>query len=199
MLGIFLDIEANGLNFFYNRSVEVALRIIDLTDGRELDSYDQIVSQPRDVWEKSDLSSLKVNGFTWELVSSGKPEKEVADEILTLFHKHKIRRKQAIFICQNPSFDRAFFSQIIDPDKQEMLKWPYHWLDLASMYYAFTMEKAINEKEPLPWEVGLSKDNMAGVLELPVEESPHRAINGVDHLILLYSHVVGFPLQVTAN
>jgi DNA polymerase-3 subunit epsilon/oligoribonuclease len=40
---------------------------------------------------------------------------------------------------------------------------------------------------------GFSKDQIAKSLNLPPEEKPHKAINGVNHLILCYKHLVGFP------
>jgi DNA polymerase-3 subunit epsilon/oligoribonuclease len=109
------------------------------------------------------------------------------------FMRNKVKRGDAVFICQNPSFDRAFFAQLVDPDTQEKSLWPYHWLDLASMFWA----KAIHCKQQSdgmwPWETGLSKDKIATAFFLPSEERPHRAMNGVDHLILCYKAVVGFP------
>ena len=86
-----------------------------------------------------------------------------------------------------------FFSQIVDPDTQETLSWPYHWLDLASMYWAITMQKAIQHQGPLPWETGYSKDLIAKQYQQPPEASPHRAMNGVTHLLVCYKAVVGFP------
>ncbi len=193
MLGIFLDIETNGLNFFKHRSLEIAFKIVNLYDGIVLDHLNEVILQPLEIWEKSDLKSLKVNGFTWEMVLKGKPEKEVADQILISFQKHSIKRFDAVFICQNPSFDRIFFAQMIDPDQQEMLKWPYHWLDLASMYWGSIMENAMKQNLSFPWEKGLSKDSIAHDLKISEEKKPHRAINGVDHLILCYKNVIGFP------
>lgn len=193
MLGIFLDTETNGLDAYKNRILEIAFKIVDLETGEVKEEYHTIVAQPIDVWEASDLESLKVNGFTWERVSQGKREKTVSDEIVAIFNKNEIRRAQAVFICQNPSFDRAFFAQLVDTDLQEALKWPYHWLDLASMYWAICMDKSKKQKTPFPWETGYSKDTIAACYELPQEEKPHRAINGVNHLILCYKAVVGFP------
>ena len=40
---------------------------------------------------------------------------------------------------------------------------------------------------------GLSKDKIAGAFALASEEKPHRARNGVNHLLLCYEAVVGFP------
>lgn len=193
MLGVFLDTEANGLNAKVHRILEIALKIADLNSGRTLGEYQSLVSQPIEAWEKSDQESLRINGFQWDDVSKGKTPRLVSQEIIDLFSSHGIRRKKAVFICQNPSFDRAFFSQLIDSDTQELLSWPYHWLDLASMYWALTLHRSKTHKSPLPWETGLSKDTIAAQYQLPGEAKPHRAMNGVAHLILCYEAVVGFP------
>lgn len=194
MLGIFLDIEANGLNSKIHRILELALRIVDLQNGRFLGEYQSLLSLPIEAWEKSDQESLRVNGFKWDDIIHGKTPRLVAQEIIDLFAALGIRRKKAVFICQNPSFDRAFFSQLIDPDTQELLSWPYHWLDLASMYWALSLKHPL-ENRPLPWETGLSKDTIAAQYQLPGEAKPHRAMNGVSHLILCYEAVVGYPFK----
>ncbi|MFA6118699.1 MAG: 3'-5' exonuclease [Parachlamydiales bacterium] len=193
MLGIFLDTETNGLNSKHNRIIEIAYKIIDLLSGDELDSYSTIVAQPESVWEMSNLKSLEVNGFTYEEVKRGKEEKVVAAEIIHSYKKNNIQKDNSVFICQNPSFDRCFFSQLIDSDMQDLLNWPYHWLDFSSMYWALSLKKAANNHEFFPWETGFSKDKIALTQNLPKEASPHRAMNGVKHLILCYKSVVGFP------
>lgn len=193
MLGVFLDTETNGLNFQTHRILELALKIIDLSNGDIKAEYQTIVAQPAQAWEKSDPESLRVNGFTWDEVCQGKTPRIVSQQIIDLFHQWHIRRKKAVFICQNPSFDRVFFSQLIDSNTQEMMSWPYHWLDLASMYWALTLAKAKDHPHHLPWETGFSKDLIAQQYNLPQESKPHRAMNGVNHLVLCYQAVVGFP------
>ncbi len=195
MLGIFLDTETNGLDAYKHRVLEIALKIVDLATEEIKGEYHSIIAQPENIWGISDLESLKINGFTWEKILQGKTEKQVADEILALFYRIKISRNGAVFICQNPSFDKAFFSQLIPIYTQETLNWPYHWLDLASMYWAVSMDKAKTEKKAFPWETGFSKDIIASCYELPKESKPHKAMNGVDHLILCYKAVIGFPFQ----
>ncbi len=190
MLGIFLDTETNGLNPFKHSLLEIAYKIIDVGTGALIAEFETVVHQSDEVWNKSDPESLKVNGFTHEKLQTGRPAHEVAREIIEAFTLLGVKRHQAIFICQNPSFDRAFFSQLIDPDLQEALNWPYHWLDLASMYWA----ESIRQKTRYPWETGVSKDRIAATYRLPSEARPHRAINGVNHLLLCYEAVVGFPL-----
>ncbi len=199
MLGIFLDTETNGLNSQIHRILEIAYKIVNLTDGTLLDQYQTIVSIPIELWEKSDQESLRINGFDWNEVSQGRTPRNVSQQIIDAFTRHGIRRKQAVFICQNPSFDRVFFSQLIDPDTQELLSWPYHWLDLASMYWALSMQQAKASKGPLPWETGFSKDLIATQYKLPRESKPHRAMNGVEHLLLCYEAVVGFPLSTSSK
>lgn len=194
MIGIFLDTETNGLNSQVHKIVELAYKIVDLANGETKEEYQTMIAQPIEAWEKSDQESLRVNGFTWEEVEKGRTPRHVSQHIIDSFSRWGIRRKKAVFICQNPSFDRVFFSQLIDSDTQELLSWPYHWLDLASMYWALSMEKAKKQEGPLPWETGFSKDLIASQYKLPVETKPHRAMNGVSHLLLCYQAVVGFPL-----
>lgn len=195
MLGIFLDTETNGLNPKKHRLLEIAFRIIDLYSGKVVDSYEALVFQPKEIWSLSDLNSLKINGFTWDMVEKGRQEKNIADEVISIMIKHSIGRKNSVFICQNPSFDRIFFSQLIDTDIQESYLWPYHWLDLASMFWSKSMQKANKSKKDFPWELGFSKDLIAFHFDLPKEKTPHRAMNGVDHLITCYGAVVGFPMK----
>lgn len=193
MLGIFLDTETNGLNAQKHKVIEVAFEIIDVLTGEKKASFESIVSLSKEDWAMSDSMSLKVNGFTWEELEKGKSSKRVAEEISQLFKELSIKRGGAVFICQNPSFDRAFFAQLIDPETQEKRSWPYHWLDLASMHWGKAIQEGASGKGNFPWETGYSKDKIATYYSLPKEISPHRAMNGVKHLILCYQAVVGFP------
>ncbi len=192
MLGIFLDQETTGLDSYRHKLLEIALKVVDLSTGLEKASYQSIISQPEAVFKASDRGALQVNGFTWDEVQAGKSEKEVGVEVTALFKKIGIARGRAVYVCQNPSFDRAFFSHLVDTYSQEKMLWPYHWLDLASMYFALEVQKTKAYEMRLPEEISLSKDSIAQSLQLPKEEKPHRAMHGVDHLLLCYRHVVGF-------
>ncbi|MBS0620158.1 MAG: 3'-5' exonuclease [Verrucomicrobia bacterium] len=193
MIGIFLDTETNGLSSRRHRVLEIAFRMLDILTGEEKDSYQAVLSLSEEEWQKSDPESLKINGFSWEEIQRGIPSAQVAEEIKLHFMRQGIRRGEAVFICQNPSFDRAFFSQLVEPELQESLLWPYHWLDLASMYWAIAMRKGAQGTGNYPWETGVSKDKIATTYQLPKESPPHRAMRGVDHLILCYRAVIGFP------
>ncbi|MEK7339553.1 MAG: 3'-5' exonuclease [Candidatus Rhabdochlamydia sp.] len=193
MLGIFLDTETNGLNSQKHKIIEIAFQIIDLTTGTCKDSFESVLSISPQDWQKSDPKSLEVNGFNWQMVCQGLPSLLVAQQIQDCFAKNQIARGKAVFICQNPSFDRAFFSYLIDPELQESLLFPYHWLDLASMYWAEAIRKAKVGLGPFPWETGCSKDAIAKAYSLGGEQQPHRAMNGVLHLLLCYKAIVGFP------
>lgn len=193
MLGIFLDSETNGLNPQKHRIIEIAFQIIDVLTGELKDTFQSIISVSEEEWKKSDSESLQVNGFKWEELMNGASPAAAADKIRHLFLKNEIKRGEAVFICQNPSFDRVFFSQLINADEQEKLLWPYHWLDLASMYWAEAIKKGASSTGNYPWETGYSKDKIATTYQLPKEAQPHRAMNGVNHLLLCYRSVVGFP------
>lgn len=194
MYGIFLDLETTGLDSTKHRVLELAFKVIDLATGKEVLSFDSFVHQPADVWEQSDPESLAVNGMSSDQTSEGKTEAFLADTIVEKMQALGISRKNAVFICQNPSFDRAFFSQIIPTYRQEKLLWPYHWLDLASMYWANYIRDlpAQPDKSALE-DIRLSKNIIARAHGLPEEATPHRAMNGVEHLIACYEKVVGWP------
>lgn len=192
MLGIFLDTETNGLNPFVHRVLEIAFKIVDLSSGKIIDLYDATVRPSSEEWQKSDPQSLKVNGFTLERVEQGISPSEAALDITNILQRNKVHRATAVFICQNPSFDRVFFSQLISPDIQENFKWPYYWLDFASMYWAEAIREGRKGNAKYPWNTGFSKDKIASVYNLPPEANPHRAMNGVDHLLLCYEKVIGF-------
>lgn len=188
MLGVFLDTETNGLNPFKHKILEIAFKIIDVDNGSLKASFESLISVSQSEWQNSDPESLKVNGFSWNDAKKGRSMGIVAEEIQELFSKHNIVRGKAVFICQNPSFDRAFFSQVFTTEEQEMQVLPYHWLDLASMFWAISITQGKQ-----PWATGYSKDKIAAVYRLPPEAQPHRAMNGVNHLLQCYEAVVGFP------
>ena len=185
MIGIFLDTEANGLDFSINRCIEIALKLVNLDSKELIASYESIIYQDANIWAKSDPASLKVNGFSYDIVEKGKKESDVSKDIIELFLKHQIHRTNAIYICQNPSFDRAFFAQIVSSKVQEENLWPYHWLDLASMFWALSLNGKFKDVKN-PFDVGLSKNKIAKYLKLDEEKMPHKAMRGVDHLMECY-------------
>lgn len=188
MLGIFLDTETNGLDPFVHHIIEIAFSIIDLSCGKNLFTYDTIVHISKEEWLQSNKESLKVTGFTFEMVQKGKSAALVQKELQKIFQKFNIIRKKSVFICQNPSFDRIFFTKIFPISLQEKLHIPYHWLDFASMYFALHIKNKKNVHIK-----NFSKNAIAKELFLKEEGKPHRAINGVNHLILCYKTLIGYP------
>ena len=165
-----------------------------MESGHVYTSYEAVIQQSYEDWQNSDPESLAIHGFDFEEVSYGKSLKSVAEEIQFCFTQEHIHRTNAVFICQNPSFDRAFFAQIISPELQEKKEWPYHWLDFASMFWSLALERKKKDFAlSYPWEQGLSKNKIAKSLHLFEEERPHRAMNGARHLLLCYEALLGFP------
>jgi oligoribonuclease len=192
MQAIFLDTETTGLDPYSHRLLQIAFKIVDVGSGQEKMTYQTVVKQPLSVWEARDRTSVEINGFTWEEVLTGKEETTIREEIIQIFNRFEICRKKAIYICQNPAFDRNFFAQLIDIYTQEKFNWPYHWLDLASMYWALQTKEFQEKKIPFPKEINVSKNSIAEHFQLPIEAVPHTALNGVDHLLLCYRKLVGF-------
>ncbi len=192
MYGIFLDTETTGLDPRKHAVLEIAFKVVDLSTNELVASYSSIIKLPKTAWKQRDLHSTEVNGFTWEELEMGQPATNVGRDIIDILCRLNVKRENAVFICQNPSFDRSFFSQLIDVYTQEELHWPYHWLDLASMFWAITVDKALKNGERPPEVLSFSKNNIAKTYSLPPEKDPHKAMNGVDHLILCYQKVLGF-------
>lgn len=192
MISIFLDIETSGLDPYKHRVLEIAFKIVNAFTGEVMSSYQSIVNHPRNIWDDRDLMSIEINGFTRQKMETGRTENEVRDDIINIFSAAGIQRGNAVFICQNPAFDRGFFSQIVDVYTQESCNWPYHWLDLASMHWALTIKNNPQSLETNLTEFHLSKNAIAKYFHLSEETVPHSAINGVNHLIDCYEKVVGF-------
>lgn len=199
MLGVFLDIETNGLDPWKHKAIDLAFKIIDLTKDRVVASYQSIVKIAPEDWAKRDPQSVEINGFTWDQICTGKSPQEIGEEIKKIFDEFDIHRGKAFFVCQNPSFDRAFFSQFIDVYTQEKLYWPYHWLDLASMFWTRFAIKTKEDGKKIPREMTLSKNAISEIYQIPPETRPHRAMKGADHLIECYQAVLGVKFQGVAN
>lgn len=190
MLGIFLDLETTGLDSTIHRSIDLAFKVLNLETGEIKGIYQSIIKQPREVWDQVDPVSIEINGYSWEQIEKGKECTQISREVIDLLNTLGIVRRKAVFICQNPAFDRAFFTQIISVYTQEELNWPYHWLDLASMYWTRFSDRLHESKIIMPLSINLSKNAIAADFDIPPEEKPHRALNGVDHLIMCYRAVM---------
>lgn len=188
--GVFLDIESNGLDCYTHKVMEIALKVVNLGTGQCLCHFDSLVQLSEQEWQSSDVNSLKINGLSDYLTHSKAPSREQVGKIVTqLLTNLGIHRDTSIFICQNPSFDRPFFAQLVSTYEQEKLGWPYHWLDLASMFWAKS-----SSHEGLPSVKALSKDAIAARLSLNPEARPHKAMAGVEHLIECYGVLIGWPV-----
>lgn len=190
MKGIFLDTETTGLNPLRHCPIDIAFKVLDLSTGKMVGSYSSIIKLKKEMWDKKDPMSLEINGFSWEEVSLGKEREIVGKEIIAVLCDLEIQRSNSVFICQNPSFDRGFFNQLVDVYVQELLNWPYHWLDLASMYWVARVRQSRLANEPLPEKLSFSKNEIAKNYHLPFESTPHRSMAGVDHLILCYQQIL---------
>ena len=192
---IILDTETTGLDSVKSCVIEIALKVINTETGEHIDSFQSISKMSKKEWGNADPKALKINGFTWELIQAeGRSRSDIAVDICNLFSRLKLTPSTSFFLCQNPSFDRAFFSQLCPLPVQKACNFPYYWLDFASMNWALT-SKTIGRKRRSPFCIPFSKDAIARDAGLPAEKKPHKAMNGVDHLLLLFTEIVGFPFS----
>jgi oligoribonuclease len=196
MLAIFLDIETTGLDPWQHAVIDIAFQVVDINKNEIFLTYNRIVKQPKEIWDKHDPVSLTINGFTWEKVSQGSDAVSVGNEIVNVLQSLSIARGNAVFICQNPAFDRSFFNQLVSVYTQENLNWPYHWLDLASMYWTVLTQRCKSEGKNFPEKINLSKNEIACEYTIPREPHPHCAINGVEHLVACYQAVLNVKFQL---
>lgn len=185
MLVIFLDTETTGLNPNKHKPIEIAYKVMDLSTNKFLLSYESYIAISRESWAEADPASIQIHQLNYEQLLTGKSSKNICAEITSDFQHLSLKEKSGVFICQNPSFDRAFLNQIVSVELQKEYNWPYHWLDLASMFWSYLhlnndpLLKNFSEKM-------LKKDQIAEYFNLPKETTPHRAMNGVNHLIQCY-------------
>ncbi|MEG1542638.1 MAG: hypothetical protein RRZ67_00515 [Victivallaceae bacterium] len=183
MLLIFLDSETGGLDCHIHRILEISFQILNTCSDRIICTYSSLIKHEQTIWQQRNQDSLFINGLTEEYVNErGKTESQVATEIKDVFDCYGISKENAAFICQNPALDRMFFSQLISTETQHQNGWPYHWLDLASMFWIF---KKISCRDQCSLNM-LAKDNIAKFLGLEEEMKPHRALRGVEHLVACY-------------
>jgi oligoribonuclease len=190
---VFVDIETTGLDFNKHVPLDIGVVVADLNDLSCVQAYTSCITAYPNDWVLADKEALEVNGFTKENhYQLTKNIDVVAQELEQFLVDNGVVKGKALFICQNPSFDRPFFVQIISQKRMNELRMPYHWLDLASMYWI----KFYGCCTPIPtpdcivigldYEVSLSKDSIARHLGLKEEAKPHKALNGAMHLMQCY-------------
>lgn len=181
MKHVFLDTETTGLDFNLHVPIEICLIISD-SDNNIVDFYHSFINISEEDYKNADPQALKVNGFS--LSECRKNENDLSktkEGIVNFLQYNEINKDNSFFMCQNPSFDRPFFQKIVDLETQKQLNLPYHWLDLASMFWIeFSSQKVITS---------LSKDSIAFELGLPPEEKPHSALRGALHLYECYKRL----------
>lgn len=184
---IFIDIETTGLDPFLDLPLDICVKVVDAKTFHEDFSFSSLISYDKELLDTFDDIGAQFHGLSKEDLNSGMPAEEVQKVLLKYFKDAGLNLHNSVFFCQNPSFDRPFFYKIINSKTLNEIKMPYHWLDLASMFWAFQiMQKLLN------FSFILSKDNIARHLGLDPEFMPHRAERGVDHLIKCYKAMVDY-------
>jgi DNA polymerase-3 subunit epsilon/oligoribonuclease len=177
---IFIDIETTGTDFYLHMPLEICVRCTN-QDLSVVFEYNTLLKCSKYDWSNADKKALNVNGIKYKDVENAECYESCTYFIKNLFATYFVFPSFChAFVSQNPSFDRFFLTKIMGPDN--MVDLPYHWLDLASMYYA--------KNYPSLNQMSLSKDYIAKSLEIEPESKPHRAINGVDHLMKCYNKLI---------
>lgn len=190
MKGIFLDIETTGLDSKIHVPVDIAIIVVDMNNMSELLTYTTCITCEMKDLKKANKKALTLNGINPLCVWNGKGLRVVEGEILELFVKNNLNKSNSFFICQNPCFDRSFFSSIVPLARQDSFDFPYHWLDLASMFWSKVLVKELPSDSFFKNFSPLSKDFIASRLNIPLEPKPHIALNGANHLLACYRKLI---------
>lgn len=196
---VFLDIETTGLNPEKHDPIEIAMCIVDTQRCKDVSSnecniifsqntllcptYTTCIKLDAGRWEIADVEALNVNGFNSDCIWNGLELADASLSISKFLIDNNIRKENAVFICQNPSFDRMFFHKIISYDFYLKENMPSHWLDLGSLFLGSIINNHFYQGNEFKI---FSKDEIADEIGLPSEEKPHKALNGVKHLIDCY-------------
>lgn len=185
---IFIDLETSGLNPLQHCILEIALVIVDVHTGQRIASYESVVKVDRVTFRRSEEGALKCNGFTWKKIcDEGVNSDIIRQDIINLFCKHDITYRNSKFIACNCTFDKPFFTKFVGSQRM----FPSYWIDFPSVHFGVMMNNGVD-----PDDIQFAKDKIAVTHELPPEEKPHRAMNGVEHMLLLYENVVSFPKKL---
>lgn len=206
MKAVFVDIETTGLDFDVHVAIDIAVIVVDLSTIDEKHTYTACITCDAKDWLFADPKALQVNGYSQDTFPSySKPSWQVGKEIEEFLVQHEIVRGRSFFICQNPSFDRPFFLQLMSQDRMNELHMPYHWLDLASMYWIkfygsfYPIPSLDSPYKDLNYEISLSKDSIAYAFGIPPEPKPHKALMGAEHLIRCYEAVSSLRPIIKCN
>jgi oligoribonuclease len=198
MKAVFLDIETTGLDFDRHVAIDIGMIIVDLNDYTYMHEYTSCIRCDESDWWFSDPKALEINGYSSQFHDKiAQDDWIVSEQIEEFFKAHDIVKGKAFFICQNPSFDKPFFMQLMCHERMVEMNLPYHWLDLASMYwmkYYATFYPVPSAHCIIPefaYEISLSKDTIAMHIGIPTEEKPHKAIQGARHLLECYKGLCG--------
>lgn len=181
MIAVFIDVETTGLDIYRDRLLEIGLIVVDLTQNKVVNTYEALILGPGPL---EVTSGHHINQITTdEMIDRGKTEEQVAYEIEAILVEHAVFMHHGFFICQNPVFDYTFTRPLFGYMRTSIRAWPYHWLDLASMFW---IKLGCFSEYP----VKLSKNNIARRLNLDSEAEPHRALYGALHLLECYNELV---------
>lgn len=179
----FVDIETSGLDFNIHVVLDIAIVVVDYSDSKKKRiGYTSCIECDEKDWILAEEEALLINGFSEENHFPSKKDWQAGKEIEEFLVKNKIQNGNSFFLCQNPSFDRPFFYQLLSQNRMKELNMPYHWLDLASMYWI----KTYGSMDIDPKSISLSKDDIAHTFGIPPEDKPHKALKGALHLIKCY-------------
>jgi oligoribonuclease len=142
-----VDLEMSGLDEKTHKILEVAVIVTDL-DFNELETYEQVVYQPKEVLDAMDdwcTKTHKKSGLT-DAVAHGKPLDQVEKDLMALADRHFKDPKERIVLCGNSvGNDKRFIEEYM---KQFAGRLHYRILDVSSYKVLFKAKWGVEFKKP---------------------------------------------------
>lgn len=110
---IALDFETGGLDPKRHGACSLGVAIFE--DGTPIDQREWLIQPPKNkngrLICEYDAGAFEINGHSLDTLKSGKPEKEVLDELSHLVLEH--RAATSMIVSHNTVFDAAFLSEMV--------------------------------------------------------------------------------------
>lgn len=99
----------------HHQPIEIALEIIQLPTGEQVNAYDSLVKVSKGVWEGADPKAQAIHGITWrEIERLGQDPSVISEQIGTLFKVSRIFEERVCFLCFGEIFHATFLRKLFN-------------------------------------------------------------------------------------
>jgi DNA polymerase-3 subunit epsilon len=166
---LFTDTETTGLDIERNEIIEIAA----IRTDAKLNILDRFEAKVRPLHpETASIIALQVNGYDAVEWLQARPSSDIAYE----WSRYS---NGCTLIGKNIGFDDRFLRKFVHQNGIEPL-WHYRLVDLSSIAFIYVMQNVIRD---------ISSDALSQYFNIPEEAKPHRAMNGANQALKLFTQL----------